>query len=147
MISYQHMNLMLDANLSFLKAIMTTVPVKSGIIRYNKLFMIVPFQVPIMLLSKEEWISVIPHKGNRSHMEVTEEFNRLYTQRLCSLKRVQYFSLWFQTYRTFCIFSSMICSSFCCHPVYNIYQKPKKKPHSEAEIPNGVWNEMKCAVY
>jgi hypothetical protein len=80
--------------------------------------------------------------GNTSHMEVNEEFNRLHTQSMCSLKGVPYFSLWFQTYGTFCIFPTMIHLSFCCHSVpNNIHQKPNE-PLSGAEILNSVWNEI-----
>ena len=92
----------------------------------------------MMLLSKEEWFSINLLTGNRCHMEVTVAFNRLHTQRMCRLNRVPYYSLWFQTYGTFCTFSSMICLSFCCHSVSNnTHQKPKE-PLSGAGKPNSV---------
>jgi hypothetical protein len=80
--------------------------------------------------------------GNTSHMEVAVEFNRLHTQRMCGLKGVPYFSLWFQTYGTFCIFSSMIRLSFCCHLVSNNIHHKTKEPLSGTAIPNSVWNEI-----
>ena len=81
-------------------------------------------------VAKYRWMKLtILLSGNTSHMEVTVEFNRLHTQRMCGLKGVPYFSLWFQTYGTFCIFSSMIHLSFCCHSVSNnIHQKPNNHP-------------------
>ena len=80
--------------------------------------------------------------GNTSLMEVTVQFNRLHTQRMCQLKGAPYFSLRFQTYETFCILPSMICLSFCCHLVSNNIHQKTKEPLSGTEISNSVWSEI-----